>query len=121
MYTTWVSQILRTTLSTWTSAKTPNRHRKLTALVALVMGFNVPVTTVSAQPVEATLANGRTVTAEFLAGDTNRQAVVVLHGLLQTRNYLTVNSLTNSLADFGFTVLAPTLPRHKPPRQKPRL
>ena len=79
MYTTWVSQILRTTLSTWTSAKTPNRHHKLTALVALVMGFNVPVTTVSAQPVEATLANGRTVTAEFLAGEIADKDAIIGH------------------------------------------
>jgi pimeloyl-ACP methyl ester carboxylesterase len=109
MYTTWICQILGAAIPTFTLGNIPKRHRRLTALVALVLGFNLPVTTVSAQPVEATLANGRTVTAEFVAGDTGRQAVVLVHGLLQTRNYLTVNSLTNSLADFGFTVLAPTL------------
>ena len=59
--------------------------------------------------IESRLANGVMVTAEYQEGDAALPAVLIIHGFLQTRNYLTVNSLITSLADNGYTVLAPTL------------
>jgi pimeloyl-ACP methyl ester carboxylesterase len=59
--------------------------------------------------VESRLASGVLVTAEYQQGDPSLPTVMIIHGFLQTRNYLTVNSLFTSLADNGYTVLAPTL------------
>jgi len=56
-----------------------------------------------------TLPGGRVVSAEYRQGQTNKPAVLVLHGFLSTRNFLTVSNLTGALADAGNTVLAPNL------------
>lgn len=61
-----------------------------------------------AQEVAQTLPDGTVVTAAYQAGDRG-PAVVILHGFLQTRDYLTVRALGASLSDAGYTVLAPTL------------
>ncbi len=105
-------KVARTMSSAWQfsrarrySLRTLGRASALSVLI----GFNLLGAPIFAQAIEAKLDNGRTVTAEFHEGEPGRQAVLLLHGLLQTRNYLTVNSLSNSLAEFGFTVLAPTL------------
>jgi len=55
------------------------------------------------------LPNGYAATAEYLSGDKNKAAVFILHGMLQTRNYLTVQSLITTAGDDGYTVLAPNL------------
>lgn len=61
-----------------------------------------------ADTVELPLDSGATATAWFQPGDRD-VAVLVLHGFLQTRNYLTVSALRGSLAEQGYTILAPTL------------
>jgi pimeloyl-ACP methyl ester carboxylesterase len=58
---------------------------------------------------EATLPNGLIVSAEYRQGNNDKPAILLLHGLLSTRNFLTVSSLTSALADDGYTVLAPNL------------
>lgn len=56
-----------------------------------------------------TLPNGQVASAEYRPGQTSNPAVLVLHGFLSTRNFLTVSNLTNALADGGYSVLAPNL------------
>ena len=56
-----------------------------------------------------TLPSGYVATAKYQTGAAGKPAVLVLHGFLSTRDFLTVSSLTNALADAGFTVLAPNL------------
>lgn len=58
--------------------------------------------------VELPVGEGRTATASFHPGERG-PAVLLLHGFLQTREYLTVSALRAGLADQGYTVLAPTL------------
>ncbi len=55
------------------------------------------------------LPSGLIATAEYQVGDKNRPAVFILHGLLQTRNYITVRSLISATRDEGYSVLAPNL------------
>ncbi|MFV2059592.1 MAG: alpha/beta hydrolase [Gammaproteobacteria bacterium] len=55
------------------------------------------------------LPNGFTSSAEYRIGEKDKPAVFILHGLLQTRNYLTVQSLITAISDEGYTVLAPNL------------
>lgn len=56
-----------------------------------------------------TLPSGHVATAEYRQGQPEKPAVLVLHGFLSTRNFLTVSNLTNALADSGYSVLAPNL------------
>lgn len=58
--------------------------------------------------VELQLASGATVSARYHQGERG-PAVLLLHGFLQTSDYLTVSSLLSGLMDEGYTVLAPTL------------
>jgi pimeloyl-ACP methyl ester carboxylesterase len=47
--------------------------------------------------------------AELHRGDPQRPAIVVLHGFLQTREFLTTQSIIHSLSQLGYTVVAPNL------------
>ena len=58
---------------------------------------------------EVKLPNGLVATAEYRDSSNDKPAVLVIHGFLSTRNFLTVSNLTNTLADEGYTVLAPNL------------
>jgi len=73
----------------------------LTSLVLARPGF--------ASIQEITLSNGLVATADFRPGDRSMPALIVLHGFLSTRNFLTVSSLIESLASDKYTVLAPNL------------
>jgi len=55
------------------------------------------------------LPNGLLSSAEYSMGGKSKPAVFILHGLLQTRNYLTVQSLITAVSDEGYSVLAPNL------------
>ncbi|MEJ5210990.1 MAG: alpha/beta fold hydrolase [Burkholderiales bacterium] len=59
--------------------------------------------------VSLTAPNGREATADYRPGRADLPAVMIVHGFLQTREFSTVAALGNTLADAGYTVLAPTL------------
>lgn len=59
---------------------------------------------------------GITASAEYLAGERSKPAVLLLHGFLQTREFPTVATLARGLRDAGYTVLAPTLSLNIPNR-----
>ena len=54
--------------------------------------------------------------AEYLIGERNKPAVLLLHGFLQTREFSTVATLARGLQDAGYTVLSPTLSLNIPNR-----
>jgi pimeloyl-ACP methyl ester carboxylesterase len=54
--------------------------------------------------------------ADYLAGERSKPAVLLLHGFLQTREFPTVATLAGGLHDEGYTVLAPTLSLNIPSR-----
>jgi len=53
--------------------------------------------------------DGKFLNAEHHRGDTGRAAIVVLHGFLQTREFLTTQSIIGGLSALGHTVIAPNL------------
>ena len=55
------------------------------------------------------LPNGFFGSADYRPGNAGLPAVLVLHGFLSTRNFLTVSNLIEALADEGYSVLAPNL------------
>lgn len=61
---------------------------------------------------------GVTATADYVAGDRAKPAVLLLHGFLQTREFPTVVALARSLQDAGYTTLAPTLSLGIPDRKQ---
>lgn len=61
------------------------------------------------QMVEIEAGNGLRAVARFWKGDAGKPVAMILHGFLQTRDFSTVRSLAESLADDDYTVLAPTL------------
>ncbi len=55
------------------------------------------------------LPNGLEASAEFIQGQRDKPAVLILHGFLQMRNTATVSNLVNNLSSDGYTLLAPAL------------
>ena len=55
------------------------------------------------------LPSGVEATAAYHRGESGRPAILILHGFLQTRDFPTVQRLAETLAEDGYTVLAPTL------------
>lgn len=85
--------------------------RILAVLLAFLScaGYAAPTLAGHSNTVEARLASGRIVSADFHAGRRDRMAVLVLHGFLQTREFPTVVSVRDALSQAGYTVVAPTL------------
>lgn len=53
--------------------------------------------------------DGKYLTVEHHPGDRRRPAILVLHGFLQTREFLTTQGIINGLSTLGYTVIAPNL------------
>lgn len=83
-----------------------NRARHIATLFGMLI---LPVHSAFAETVEAKLPTGIIATADFRAGQPSRPAVLLLHGFLQTRDAPPISPLANTLADQGYTILAPTL------------
>lgn len=56
--------------------------------------------------------------AEYLAGQRDKPAILLLHGFLQTREFPTVATLARGLHDAGYAVLSPTLSLGVPNRRQ---
>lgn len=59
--------------------------------------------------VEIQSSPGLIASAEYRTGSTEKPAVLVLHGFLQTREFGTTKSIADALADEGYAVLTPNL------------
>jgi len=66
-------------------------------------------TQVHAENVNAQLETGVVVNAEYLEGDTSRPAFLVLHGFLQTSQFLATRKIIEGLSGTGSSVLGPNL------------
>ena len=76
-------------------------------VACLLMLMNI--TEANEQIISSRLADNKTVTAELRSGEPSSPAVLIVHGFLQTRNYLTVSTIAASAVEAGYTVLTPTL------------
>ena len=86
-------------------------------LLNLLLYLLLP-TTAAAEIVQQTMRPGIPASAEYLAGDRAKPAILLLHGFLQTREFATVASLARGLNDAGYTVLSPTLSLGIPGRKQ---
>ena len=76
---------------------------------AVLAAGMVAAFTASAADVEIRISNKVSATADFRPGESEKPAILILHGFLQTREFSTIKSLRDSLADSGYTVLSPNL------------
>ncbi len=65
--------------------------------------------TAQAANVTLTLASKLVAQAEYSKGRPGKPALILVHGLLQTHEFPTINRLIEGIRDAGHTVLAPTL------------
>ncbi|MBT9568042.1 MAG: alpha/beta hydrolase [Thiobacillus sp.] len=84
-------------------------------LLLLISGFP---TWAGAATVQMEIAPKIGASAEYMPGQRDKPAVLVLHGFLQTRDFPTVATLARGLNDAGYTVLTPTLSLGIPLRQQ---
>ncbi len=82
-------------------------------LILLCLGISA-----HAQPVELVMPNRLAAKAEYIKGNPDQPAVILLHGFLQTHEFPTIHSLMEGIAQSGYTVLAPTLTLGVPHRQQ---
>lgn len=73
----------------------------------LIMLF-VPVLA-NTQEIELETADRYIATANFLEGESDQKALLILHGFLQTNKFSTVKRLGDTLFEAGHSVLSPTL------------
>lgn len=62
-----------------------------------------------AQEITIPLSDGNQALADYRPGDADKPVIFIMHGLLQTSRFSTVQLIADELADNGYTVLAPTL------------
>lgn len=82
-------------------------------LCLLMSAFSVAA---HAAIVQLEMRPGIPANAEYVVGERNKPAVLLLHGFLQTREFPTVTMLARGLQDAGYTVLSPTLSLNIPNR-----
>lgn len=87
--------------------------------ILLLLLFCVSFPSLSrAELVEQAIRPGVAATADYVAGDRAKPAILLIHGFLQTREFPTVVALARSLQDAGYTTLAPTLSLGIPHRKQ---
>ena len=62
-----------------------------------------------AKEVSLPLGNSLNGLAEYTQGDKDKPAVLIVHGILQTRNFSTIQIIGNFLEESGYTTLRPTI------------
>lgn len=83
------------------------RQRAWTGLIVLALCGAIPAG--RADTLRLKSPDGKYLNAEYQPGDRQRPAIVVLHGFLQTREFLTTQGIINGLSTLGLTVIAPNL------------
>ena len=76
------------------------------------------VTHPRAEQLHVQLPEGLGVNAEYIEGDKSKPAILVLHGFLQTYEFISTRNIVNGLATLNYTVLAPNLSLGVPNRRQ---
>lgn len=91
---------------------------RIIALITTFVTLLVSSVPARAQDVRLISPDGMPMNAEYKAGDVRRPAVVVLHGFLQTREFLTTQTIINGLSSVGNAILSPNLSLGVPDRKQ---
>jgi pimeloyl-ACP methyl ester carboxylesterase len=90
--------------------------RPLTRILAILL--LLPTLTAWADPVTLSVREGVIANGNYLKGDADSPAMLLMHGFLQTHHFHTIHHLSEGLHAEGFTVLAPTLSLNIPLRRQ---
>lgn len=78
-------------------------------LIAIALAFFAALSMAKADPVELTVSPAVRASAEYAPGDSDKPAVVLVHGFMQTRDSPIIYRLVDHLKSLHYTVLAPTI------------
>lgn len=77
--------------------------------LGLLLSLVVTAHGLQAKPIQQRLASGLIANADYHEGAPDKPAALILHGLLATHHFPTVQNIAQDLRDNDFTVLTPTL------------
>jgi len=78
-------------------------------LTILFFSLSCLSSVLNAEIIELKNDDNKVITADYLKGSLNTNPVLLLHGLLQTREFSTISRLATTLNESGYTVISPTL------------
>lgn len=78
-------------------------------LTILIILLSCLSSVLNAEIIELKNDKSKTIAASYLKGSLDTSPVLLLHGLLQTREFSTISRLATSLNESGYTVISPTL------------
>ena len=84
-------------------------YRRWIAHILVYLLAWLPVSCLRAEIITLEMEQGLIATAEYLQGDEDAPALLIQHGFLQTREFITVRRLADSLHESGYTILLPNL------------
>lgn len=93
-------------MSNQTSVINPLSFIKATLFMAILLGFSSAKAELITQPLEGTKYQAQ---ANYLEGDSDKPAVLILHGFLTTNKFHTVVAMAEGANSEGYAVLTPTL------------
>lgn len=96
----------------------PSRRWQLVSLMSALLALIVISAPGQAEGLHQLSPDGKPLNADYQPGDTRRPAILVLHGFLQTREFLTTQTIINGLSSVGNAILSPNLSLGVPDRQQ---
>ena len=88
------------------------------AACLLAAALTCPFASARAATIQQQLPDGMPASAEYLPADAAKPAILVLHGFLQTFEFMATRNIVNGLSALGYTVLAPNLSLGVPNRNQ---
>lgn len=78
-------------------------------IVYVLCGLAIWSSVANSETVKLINSSKKIIEADYLRGTNNGDPVILLHGFLQTNEFSTVSRLANTLNEYGYAVLNPTL------------
>ncbi len=92
-----------------------SRYMSIAAVLCLLLTYALPA---RCETVTATLPSGVAVNAEYIVASPEKPAIIVLHGFLQTYEFMSTWNIVNGLSSLGYAVLAPNISLGVPDRKQ---
>lgn len=77
--------------------------------ILLIFIICISATVAQAERVSIKLPHSVVVNAQYIPGNSAQPALLVLHGFLQTNEFLATKNITEGLSEMGYSVLSPSL------------
>lgn len=94
------------------------KNINMTLKLILTILLSSFINSLSAEEISLQFSSTLNALAEYTEGDIDKPAVLILHGILQTHHFSTVQRVGDFLAESGYTTLRPTLTLEVDSRKK---